>query len=60
MEVQDVPTGCQEIPGFIIPVHTADTPAWLTMDGCVTRVWRERGVWATVKAARKAIDDFCR
>lgn len=60
MEVKDVPAGCQEMPGFIIPVHSMDTPAWLTLDGQVTRIWQERGIWDTVAEAREAITKFCR
>ena len=60
MEIQDVPPGCQEIPGYVVPVYSMDTPAWLTLDGDVTRVWQERGVWPTSAAARDAIDKFCR
>lgn len=59
-DVEDVPPGCMEIPGYIIPVHSMDTPAWLKQDGAVTRVWAERGVWPTAAAARESIGEFCR
>lgn len=59
MEIQDVPPGCMEIPGFIIPIHS-DPPAWLTLEGNVTHLWQERGVWETPELANEAINKFCR
>lgn len=59
MKIQDVPEGCQEIPGFILPISNLEKPAWLTQDGKVTYVWNERGVWHTEKEAKEAINDFC-
>lgn len=45
----DVPAGCQELPGYILDVF--DGSAWITQDGQVTDKWQERGIWPTREAA---------
>jgi hypothetical protein len=49
--VKEVPTGCLEIPGFIIDVF--DGSAWITKDGQITDKWSERGIWPTAAEAEE-------
>ena len=57
IDVDPVPPGCQEIPGFILTVETGKV--WLTQDGEETTVWEKRGVWPTAQAADRARARFC-
>jgi len=52
--MQEVPEGCQEIPGVILIVETGKS--WLTATGEITEVWHERGVWATEEDANRFKD----
>lgn len=56
MKPKEPPEGCQEIPGFILPLPCGKR--WYTKDGRITIHWRERGVWPTAEAARKAMCRF--
>jgi hypothetical protein len=60
LPVDPAPPGCLELPGFIVPIHSKDDPAWLTLYGAVTHVWSERGNWETAELAYEAISKFCR
>lgn len=51
---REPPTGCHEIPGFIIDFFKGS--AWLTKDGQITNEWSKRGVWATEAEAREAYE----
>jgi hypothetical protein len=51
-----VPAGCETAPGWILEV-AAHGP-WLKLDGSITDIWAERGVWLTVDDANAALDRF--
>ena len=49
---QEPPDGCQEIPGYILPLGDG---RWLTKSGQWTRVWERRWVWATADDAQQTL-----
>ena len=54
--IQEPPTGCVEIPGFILPLPVLKL--WFTQTGELTNIFQRRGVWPTVEAALDARDKF--
>ena len=50
---QEPPQGCQEIPGYILPIRQG---GWLTQNLTVTHIWQHRGIWPTPEAAQAALD----
>lgn len=53
---QEIPAGCQEIPGYILDVF--DGSARITQDGRVTDKWQERGIWPTPEAAAEMMQQL--
>lgn len=51
--IQEIPDGCQPLPGFIAPLKTG---GWLTKSGGVTMDWEDRGVWDTAEELHAFID----
>lgn len=49
----EVPENCMEIPGVILVIEPEKY--WLTIDGYVTEVWEERGIWPNEEEAMKMV-----
>jgi len=52
----EVPKKCMETPGVILVIEPGK--AWLTIDGYVTEVWEERGIWPNEEEAMKVVAMF--
>ena len=56
-EIQEPPTGCMEIAGFILVIE--EGKSWLTKDGVSTTNFNERGIWDTPEEAEAARELLC-
>jgi hypothetical protein len=51
-----VPAGCEPAPGWIL--EAAEGGPWFKLDGTITAVWAERGVWPSISEAGIALHHF--